>query len=234
MEKYISVIEDTLDFFKAKFPNHNELLEAEYIKIPDEIVKEIMDIKDDFNVIGVNAIIPRLKLRLEDAIKEYEYSIEFHRNYKISTNHETEIVFLSVSAYFLLKRMMEVRWLPILISELSNQKTIIEPKKNYKILEDAVIYDRAFKKIIEILVNANLIDKETYILIDKRASAKGHFYSTIISLFEKGYFKRRPTTHEYREICRNTFKVEISKATADNHKTRAAGLPNIPPFTKND
>lgn len=115
-------------------------------------------------------------------------------------------------------------------TEASNKK---KPKKTMppiEVLEDAVKNVDALNKIYKILIDANLIDKDTKILKEESSGKLGHFVSTIRLFNTKGYFKREPSRDEYLNICNNTFRLNVSKSTVYNHKTRAKTSLTIPPF----
>ncbi len=131
-------------------------------------------------------------------------------------------------------RLLDAQLKPVKPIKIKNTNNSIKPKAPINTLEDAVKNNDALNKIYVLLSEAELIDKDTKILKDKTGGYKGHFYSTIISFNEKGYFKRQPNKSEYLNICNNTFKADIKEGTARNHKTRQATTLNIPPFTLTD
>jgi len=116
---------------------------------------------------------------------------------------------------------------------IENSKLLI-PKEPINTLVDAVKSNDALNQIYTLLIDAKLIDKDTKIFKDSTGGNKGHFYSTIISFNEKGYFKRKPHRSEYLNICNNTFNADIKESTARNNKTRPATTLTIPPFTLTD
>ena len=117
--------------------------------------------------------------------------------------------------------------------KMENSKPV-KQKEPINTLADAAINDEAERKIFEVLITAGLIDKESKIVTDKAGGNKGHFYSTIILFFDKGYFSKKPTAQEYLNICKNTFKIDISTSTANNHTTRPKCSFVIPVFIPTD
>jgi hypothetical protein len=114
-------------------------------------------------------------------------------------------------------------------SEPVKQATKIE----FKTLKDAVKNTDAYDKIIATLISNNLIDKDSHVCIDKEKGSVGSFYSTMVLFCEGNYFKRKPTIAEYRNICMETFKVDVSDSTARNKATRKASRVDVRPFHQN-
>lgn len=98
------------------------------------------------------------------------------------------------------------------------------------VVEDIVKNEKALSELYDILIKADLIDKDTKIFIDKTQGGKGYFYSTLLKFREKGYFKREPSIREYLDICINSFSIKISDGTARNKKSLPQSVIDIPAF----
>lgn len=66
-----------------------------------------------------------------------------------------------------------------------------------------------YKTIMEILVEQDLIQPNTYIWKDRKSGAKGFLVGLIKYLHLQGYYKREPTHKEIVLICANTFDLKL-------------------------
>jgi hypothetical protein len=164
-----------------------------------------------------------------------QFAIEARAKARHQPTNEEKLKIITLNIYFSLRSNCDHLLNNILIQHLNAPaKTNNTPNNPIETLEDASLNKDSLSQMLEILKAADLIDKDTNIFKDKRSGRKGGFYSTMIIFYEKGYLKRRPTSNEYRNICSNTFKVEISSDTARNHKTRGNGLESVPQFNSKD
>ncbi|WP_295654683.1 hypothetical protein [uncultured Mucilaginibacter sp.] len=182
--------------------------------------------KNSGNSVILNCLIPNVKPYYQSVDRDCRNVLDIIKTCTNFSSTEKKELATVLSAY------IDFFEMEIHLSELSNQKPIVKPPPQpINCLEDAIINDAAKENIFRILISNELIDKDTKFFTDKKSGKKGAFYSSIILFAEKGYFKRIPVVHEYLNICNNTFRANISKATANNHKTRAASTLNIPSFT---
>jgi len=86
-----------------------------------------------------------------------------------------------------------------------------------------------YKAVMEILVDQNLIHPNTYFVKDEGKGIKGYLPALIKDLHGKGYFNVRPTNEQIKEICRNTFGMDVSLSTVKHSKSEDFPFGFIPP-----
>jgi len=217
-------MEDLMKGFEVQLNNYININPLNYRSFLDDLLLQVKE--NEANIKLVSRRNDKDWPSLNDAINK------FKANYGTLTNTQEneyfkyrihELLYISID---ILKEVLSFR--------IHHSQILSDTKPKTKIifttLGDAVVNNEAKSQIYKILIDAKLIDAESKIFIDNTVGTAGFFYSTLILFFNKGYFTRRPTKEEYLNICQNTFKIRVSESTAKNHKTRAAGLSNIPNF----
>lgn len=225
MEKYIKIIDSTILSFERKYPKCAKFIKDEIPDIKNETLASIKRYQEDVEVLGNEKLIPILEAFLISATEFYNLGIDY-----LQPHNDNDY---KSAADSILIGMLEIKWITFFLKEIKQTNSTTKDNTVFENLTDATVNEKATYQILELLAKADLIDNETNNFKDSANGHKGHFISTIILFFEKNYLKRKPTHLEYLNICKNSFKLEVSIGSIKNKTTRPPSSLNIPPFDLN-
>lgn len=103
---------------------------------------------------------------------------------------------------------------------------------NFKNKELVSLFEHTskYKKVLDILVSKHKTDEITYLWIDLNNGHKKELASLIFHLQIKGYYKnnKKPSDNEVKEICQNTFGVDVGISTVNHSKATYFDFNYIP------
>lgn len=220
------MMDSTILSFERKYPNCAEFIKDEIPNIKNETLASIKRYQEDIEVLGNEKVTPILEAFLISAIELYNLGIDY-----LQPHNDNDF---KSAADSILLGMLEIMWIKSLLKEIKQTNSIPKDNTVFENLTDAAVNEKAMYQILALLVEADLIDRETNNFKDSANGHKGHFISTIILFFEKNYLKRKPTHAEYLNICKNSFKLEVSIGTIKKTNAHPYSSLTIPPFNSND
>lgn len=183
---------------------------------PSNLIERIIE---DYNEIDTWLKLVKAK---NPILKKYEMNGSTHLYFSKNLDHEHSKIVLS---YIAMLDSFEVFYKPILevipnktLSKIETKNVSEENQNEDQHLKDLFNDENLYKKVIDILIDKNHIEKGTMIWKDE-TNGRNKFVAGLIKvLFYKGYLSRGAKNREIPIISKNTFNVKLSQSIAEKTK----------------